>query len=709
LIAIYFLLTFHPKTKKLSMKKISILCLTLLSFLFAQSQMRYLKGSLQGSQETPPTASTGSGVVIVQYNTSTKTLKLFGDYAGLSDTITGSHIHRGQLGVAGPIIADIVNSRDTTGTLSGTLTLTQPLEDSLLAGNLYANVHTRTNPGGELRAQLTVTTGQSTFLSGRLQGAQETPPDSSTAMGTVYALVDMGTDSMFVTGSYKGLTAASNAAHVHLQNPGTAGAILFPVYHSLATAGAVHAMTAVSAANAVVIATGGSYVNVHTSKYPNGEIRAQLINNTTVRYLAGNMAGINEVPPNTSAARGTVIVTYNTETNLLRLAGDYQNLSDTVVGSHIHRGGPGVAGPVIITLTNTGDSTGTIRASTTLPDSLEAELLAGNMYVNVHSALFPNGEIRTQLVATASGETQVFATNLMGSQEVPANTSAAVGNALVIVDKTTGMTYVTSAFSGINSGASAAHLHRGQVGVAGPIILPLNFANVILKTKGTVSGSGILSPALVDSMINGLTYINIHSPKFPNGVIRGQLGDLVLPLKLTYFNAYKQRNEIELIWETSEELNVSRFEIEQLNLTDKTWVTKGTVLPQGGTGVAKYSYTDMPNLFGSRYAIYRLKMIDKDGKITYSSMVKVNYEKLKGELFIQTNPVLNGELHYTITGLSASKKAEVSIIDYNGRLLLRNTVSSLMNNTLKISHLSAGMYKLVVRVDDTLLQQSFIK
>ncbi|MEJ7684720.1 MAG: T9SS type A sorting domain-containing protein [Segetibacter sp.] len=170
-----------------------------------------------------------------------------------------------------------------------------------------------------------------------------------------------------------------------------------------------------------------------------------------------------------------------------------------------------------------------------------------------------------------------------------------------------------------------------------------------------------------------------------------------------------RRNEIELVWETSEELNVSRYEIEQLNTTTKDWITKGTVYANGGSSAAKYNYTDVPNTYGSRYLIYRLKMIDKDGRISYSYMVKVNFEKLKAELFIQTNPVSNGELRYTITGLSTGKKAEVSIIDFNGRLLLKNTISSLMNNTLKISHLSAGMYKLVVRVDDTTLQQSFIK
>jgi hypothetical protein len=164
-----------------------------------------------------------------------------------------------------------------------------------------------------------------------------------------------------------------------------------------------------------------------------------------------------------------------------------------------------------------------------------------------------------------------------------------------------------------------------------------------------------------------------------------------------------------LIWETAEEINVSKYEVEQLNLTTKNWVTKGSVAAYGGSSTAKYNFTDVPNTYGSSFAIYRLKMTDKDGKVTYSSIVKLNYDNQKAGLFIQTNPITNGELRYTISGLATGKKAEVSIIDYNGRLIMRNTISSLMNNALKIPHLSAGMYKLVVRVDDTVLQQSFIK
>lgn len=699
------------------MKKISILCVTLLTFLFAQSQVRYLRGTLQGSQETPALDVPGSGVVIVKYDMPSKMLQLWGDYAGLTAAISGSHLHSAAPGAAGPIEVELVHSGDTTGTLSVTATLTQPQEDALMAGNMYANVHTPTHTAGELRAQLTLATNnQAMMLSGKLQGAQEAPPTPSRGTGAAYALVDMSDNSVYLTGSYTGLTTASTLAHVHLANPGTTGNPIFPIRHSSHTAGTVHAVATVTAEQMPSILAGGSYVNIHSSTNPGGEIRGQLVNNTSIRYFAAELAGSNEVPAVTTPARGTVIAAYNTENKTFQLvAGDFQKLSDTVTAAHIHPGAPLVVGPPLITLTvDPMDSTGTVSLTTAaapLTAEQETQLLAGNMYVNIHSKTYPNGEIRAQLMPTTSGETHAFLVTLTEQQVRPSSTGTAGGNAWVIVDKTTGMVHVTGGFQGINSNVIASHLHEGPVGAAGPQILPLIVAQrAAIPHSGTFSGSGTLSPAAVDSMINGLTYVDVHSQFFTNQpAIRGQLGDLVLPVKLKYVNAYKQRNEVELVWESAEELNLNRYEIEQLNTATNDWVTKGTVYANGGNSAAKYSYTDIPNTYGNKYLIYRLKMIDKDGGISYSYLVKVNFEKLKAELFIQTNPVTNGELRYTITGLSANKKAEVSIIDYNGRLLLKNTISSLNNNTLKIRQLPAGMYKLVIRIDDTLLQKGFVK
>ncbi|HYC97755.1 CHRD domain-containing protein [Brevundimonas sp.] len=66
--------------------------------------------------------------------------------------------------------------------------------------------------------------------------------------------------------------------------------------------------------------------------------------------------------------------------------------------AHIHRGGLGVAGPVVVTLTapTAGSSSGCVDAAA----SLGAEILAmpAAFYVNVHNAPYPNGAVRGQLV-----------------------------------------------------------------------------------------------------------------------------------------------------------------------------------------------------------------------------------------------------------------------------------------------------------------------
>jgi hypothetical protein len=65
--------------------------------------------------------------------------------------------------------------------------------------------------------------------------------------------------------------------------------------------------------------------------------------------------------------------------------------------AHIHEGAAGGNGPVIVPLTKTGDNTWSVAPNTKLTDSQHASYLAGNLYVNVHSTKYPDGEIRDQL------------------------------------------------------------------------------------------------------------------------------------------------------------------------------------------------------------------------------------------------------------------------------------------------------------------------
>jgi len=691
------------------MKRIFILCLTVSLAFCAQSQLIYLKAILEGSQEVPPTGSLATGIVIVKYNSTNRSLLLVGDYQNLAAAATDAHIHSpAPVGSNAGVLVTLSHSGGTTGTLAGSATLSASDETDLLAGNMYVNVHNSSFPSGEIRGQLTVTTsGQTEILTARIQGAQQVPPTNSAGTGFATALLDKTTGMVYLTGSYTGLTTAANAAHIHTGAPNTNGGVIINFSFSAATSGTIHVASPIGAGDQALMVNGNTYVNIHTGTFGGGEVRGQLMLESQLVFLKAIMEGSQQVPPVVSPGKGTIIVKYNTATKALELVGDYQGLTDPINASHIHSPAPpGSNAGVIINLANTGGTSGVLTGSATLTAPQESDLLNGLMYVNVHNATNPGGEIRGQLTATTPGHGFYFTGSMTGAQEVPPTGSAATGSVTVLADNVTNEVFLTGNFSGLTANASDAHIHEAVTGVDGSVIVTLS---ATAATSGTVTGNAIIPHSSIDAMINGQSYVNIHNASFPGGEIRAQLGNLILPVKLTYFNGYRYGNKVALVWESAEELNLREYEIEQV-MENGSWMNKAVVVARGGNTATRYSFLDDPVINRSNFVLYRLKIKDADGKFSYSPVIRINFKESKAELSINANPVLNNQLKFVITGLPVnSKQAEASIIDFSGKVVARSKVSVLMNNTIDVSGLASGMYRLVVRTDENILQQSFVK
>ena len=106
------------------------------------------------------------------------------------------------------------------------------------------------------------------------------------------------------------------------------------------------------------------------------------------------LAGSNEVPPVTTSATGSGTITINDDRSV---SGSVTVTGMTPTAAHIHEAAMGVNGPVIVPMTKTGDNTFTFPANAKLTDAQYASFKSGNLYVNVHTAANPGGEVRAQL------------------------------------------------------------------------------------------------------------------------------------------------------------------------------------------------------------------------------------------------------------------------------------------------------------------------
>ncbi|HUQ72449.1 MAG TPA: CHRD domain-containing protein [Planctomycetaceae bacterium] len=146
------------------------MCAGLAVFLsVANTQAADFTASLTGGAEVPPVATNATGSASFTFLSvlDTELLVTVRTNTRLSSRVTGAHIHTGAVGVAGPIVLDfsngsIVNTAilginiNSAAHLSGSLagqTLSD-LRELMTTGDTYINVHTSTNPSGEIRGQI---------------------------------------------------------------------------------------------------------------------------------------------------------------------------------------------------------------------------------------------------------------------------------------------------------------------------------------------------------------------------------------------------------------------------------------------------------------------------------------------------------------------------------------------------------------------------
>lgn len=116
----------------------------------------------------------------------------------------------------------------------------------------------------------------------------------------------------------------------------------------------------------------------------------------------------------------------------------------------------------------------------------------------------------------AQAEMMKFTTVLNGTSEVPPSDTAATGSADVSVDTDAKKVTWVVKVDGLSGDATAAHIH-------GPASATEKAPPVIDMSAGIMAGSADITDAQITELKAGKYYVNVHTAKFPDGEIRGQL------------------------------------------------------------------------------------------------------------------------------------------------------------------------------------------
>ncbi|MBN3582613.1 CHRD domain-containing protein [Algoriphagus aestuarii] len=259
---------------------------------------------LSGSEEVPSVTSPGSGAARFS-KIDANTLKFELRVANTSD-IVGAHLHLASAGSNGPVvvgllpaassglnngvIADgIIDASKLVGPLAG-MSIAE-LVAELESGNIYVNVHTTSNPGGEIRGQVSLVEASDNKNYGtKLSGSNEVPAVMSDATGV--AKFNFSNDGSAVSFQVN-VDNIENVrfAHIHFAKAGSNGGVVYTLKMDKVEGpvSGVYTKGEIMPANfsgqmmggdleilREAFRTGNAYVNVHSDNFPSGELRGQI-------------------------------------------------------------------------------------------------------------------------------------------------------------------------------------------------------------------------------------------------------------------------------------------------------------------------------------------------------------------------------------------------------------------------------------------------
>ncbi len=223
-------------------------------------------------------------------------------------------------------------------------------------------------------------------------------------------------------------------------------------------------------------------------------------------------------------------------------------------------------------------------------------------------------------------------------------------------------------------------------GTAASTIADLNFGNI-----NNITVYGGLTVGKEDT-ISYVEFTGIQS--FSTFGFGATNSSTPLPVLLSYFNAVSKSTTVQLSWQTDQEENSDRFEIERQSDNTISWQTIGTVPAQGFSSIPHvYYFTDYAPMIGEN--LYRLKQIDLNGNFMYSPVRQIlENTNMMTIASLNPNPSNGGQARLVLNGVA---KENISVILYSqtGQTIWEGQIpAGTLEKQLNVNGLSLGVYNI---------------
>ncbi len=332
---------------------------------------------LNPRQESPPVASSAFGGGQITIDTNANTLAYRVSFTGLAGAETAAQIHgaAGSGANAGALVTLPAGNPKV-----GVWHYPEAQEASILGGLTYVNILTAFAPGGELRGQIVP-------LNALIDGAQEISLPATAATGWATFTIDTTANALNYYVSYENLSSAETAAHIHGPGlHGTNAGVLVALPAGTPKAGTWN----YPQANEAAILAGRTYVNVHSTGFPGGEIRGQIVPVVVPIDAQQEIAS-----PLAAGAAGVGLIAIDTLANQMSYDVRIGGLTSGETAAHLHGyAAAGANAGVLAALASGARKIGVW----TYPATDDSSVLGGKTYMNVHTSNNPGGEIRGQIL-----------------------------------------------------------------------------------------------------------------------------------------------------------------------------------------------------------------------------------------------------------------------------------------------------------------------